>query len=124
MFIAANPERYLGETVGTGQCVDLVRQATGAPETSVWFYGPTVWGSGDTLPRGCAIATFDLDGQYGNHTDGRSHAALLLELTEAGLVVVDQWKGQPVHQRTIRFKGGQGPPCDDADTYSVIDAIA
>jgi hypothetical protein len=66
------------------------------------------------------IATFDPSGRYANATDGSSHAAILISATAAGLVVADQWVGQPVHTRTIRFKGGNGPACDDADRYYVV----
>lgn len=37
------------------------------------------------------------------------------------MTVWDQWKGQPVHQRSIRFRGGQGSASNDGDAYSVIE---
>jgi hypothetical protein len=38
-----------------------------------------------------------------------------------GLVVFDQWKGQPVHQRVIRSKhGAAGQKVNDADAYHVV----
>ena len=70
---------------------------------------------------GTLIATFDPDGLYGNHRDGRSHCAILYNVTAPGLVVLDQWVGRPAAMRTIRFKGGQGPAVDDGDAYAVIE---
>ena len=43
------------------------------------------------LRPGTAIATFDPDGRYGNHTDGRSHAAIYLGQDATGIRVIDQW---------------------------------
>jgi hypothetical protein len=54
------------------------------------------------------IATFDTSGQYGNHTDGRSHTAILLAEISAGLLVVDQWVWKRCQQRIIRWRGGTG----------------
>lgn len=70
--------------------------------------------------RGTAVATFDPDGRYGNHLDGRSHAAVLLAVNADGLLAADQWIGQVVHERVIRFRGGQGDPANDGDAYYVI----
>ena len=68
-----------------------------------------------------AIATFDPDGRYGNHTDGRSHAAIFMEQVDDGLLVWDQWHDQPVHQRVIRFRGGEGRWVNDGDRFFVIE---
>lgn len=38
---------------------------------------------------GTAIATFDPSGKYGNHTDGRSHAAIYLGQDATGIQVLD-----------------------------------
>jgi hypothetical protein len=74
------------------------------------------------LPANIAIATFDPDGTYGNHTDGQSHAAIFLADHGDSILVTDQWVGQPVHQRVIRYKGGSGDPANDADQYYVIES--
>jgi hypothetical protein len=29
--------------------------------------------------------------------------------------------GQPVHERLIRFKGGEGLACDDADRFHIVE---
>jgi hypothetical protein len=72
-------------------------------------------------PQSVAIATFDPNGRYGNHTDGRSHAAILIATQSDGLRAIDQWVGQPVHNRLIRFKDGEGDPVNDGDAYYVIE---
>jgi hypothetical protein len=118
-FIAHNHEDLIGQVIGTGHCVPMVREATGAPHTSEWRRGSLV--KGLKLARGTAIATFDPSGTYGNHTDGRSHCAILEAETDAGLEVIDQWQGRPTGRRVIRFKRGTGQPCDDADQYHVIE---
>lgn len=117
-FVSTTHDKYTGAVVGNGHCVAYVREVTGAPHTSQWRRGEKV--RGGALPSGTAIATFDANGRYANATDGSSHAAILISATDAGLVVMDQWQGQPVHQRTIRPKGGAGPACDDADRYHVV----
>jgi hypothetical protein len=120
-FVAPPVTHYLGTVVGNGHCVAYVREAAGCPHTSMWFAGDLVRG-GNYQP-GTAIATFDKKtGLYGNHTDGRSHAAILVEEKPDGLMVTDQWKLHAVAQRLIRFKGGKGKPCDDGDQYRVIEA--
>ena len=115
---AVGTEAYNGRVVGNGHCVAFVRQVAGAPHTSQWRRGDHVRSS--PPPAGTAIATFDPDGTYGNHTDGRSHTAILLEVRSDGLFVRDQWVGRPVATRLIRFRGGQGDPVNDGDAYYTI----
>lgn len=121
-FIDHEPQLHAGKAMGNGHCVALL-QLGGAkvPHTSRWRPGGDVLGNYDLVP-GTAIATFDSDGRYGNHTDGRSHAALFLRHDQAGFWVVDQWVGHPVAPRLIRDKQGQGLACDDASRYDVIEA--
>ena len=121
MWKAEHPEAYAGQVIGNGHCVAFVRQASFAPHTSEWRRGPLVrtWARTDDA-KGTAIATFDVNGRYGNHTDGRSHAAILVAVLPEGLQVWDQWTGRPVNQRVIRFRGGQGQAVDDGDAYHVI----
>ncbi len=115
----------IGSLVGSGQCVALVRECAGLPPTSSWRRG--AWVRDTKLEPGTCIATFDPDGRYGNHTDGRSHACILVEELHDGLRVVDQWykqyKPQHVHERVIRFKGGNIPHADDGDAYYTIEVI-
>ena len=116
-YIAQAPEAYLDQVVGNGQCVAYVQKAANAPHTSHWQQGTRAKGE-TSLKRGIAIATFDPNGRYGNHTDGRSHAAIYLSQNEHGLMVIDQWVGQPVHQRLIRFGGAT--PVNDGNKFYVI----
>jgi hypothetical protein len=78
VYVADNPRQWISsKQVGNGECVALVQRATGAPTTDKWQAGALVQGN-TSLPPGTAIAVFDADGKYGNHTDNTSHAALLL----------------------------------------------
>lgn len=120
-YVSTNYQRYVGgKPVGTGHCVALVRESCGAPQTAEWKRGELVK---DALcETGTAIATFDDNGKYGNHTDGRSHAAILIALDTNGLRVVDQWLGQPPHERLINFRGGNtGMHVNDGDRFYVIE---
>jgi hypothetical protein len=116
-FIAKDPEGYHGKVVGTGQCVAFVEKCAGCPPSSSWKKGADVKGS--EIPIGTAIATF-IDGEYLNLPHG-NHAAIYIEQDEHGITVWDQWTGQPVHKRVIRFKGID---CQDrsnnGDCFSVI----
>jgi hypothetical protein len=120
-FVASRPGGWAGQVVGNGHCVAFVRAAAGLPHTSHWRRGDKLHG-GDrsSWPPGLIIATFDPDGAYGNHTDGRSHTAVLIEVKSDGLLVWDQWVGHPVASRLIRFKGYLGLACDDGDRYHVV----
>ena len=118
MCIAPDPESYMSQAVGNGQCVSLVKEAAKAPASSEWSEGPKVKGN-TKLKSGTAIATFQ-DGKYWNKTDGSSHAALYMSQDDTGIYVVDQWKGQPTHARRIRFRGGAVAPHNDGDAYSTV----
>lgn len=118
-YTAKFPEQYAGTVVANGQCVRYVQVCANVPHTSRWSPGPQV--RDNDVAEGTAIATFDPDGTYGNHTDGRSHAAILINQVEDGLLVWDQWVGHPVAQRVIRFRGGAGRRVNDGDQFSVIE---
>ena len=74
------------------------------------------------IPRGTAIAKFEADGTYTNKSG--SHAAIYLSQDETGIRVYNQWRGQPVHKRLIRFEGGagskQGRKSNDGKRFAVI----
>lgn len=129
--IAANPKRFLGQSVGNGQCVAFARAAALLPHTSVW--SRSEWVPDATLVVGTAIATFDPAGRYINDTNGRSHAAIYIGQTASGIIVLDQWvstiKGsdgkiehlvQPVHERTILFRNTT-KMVNDGRNYYVIE---
>lgn len=111
-------------SVPNGQCVAFVEKAAATPRTAGWTRGAKVAGNAALAP-GTAIATFDPAGTYGNHTDGRSHAAIYVSQAPNGIVVYDQWLGQPVHQRTIRFPDPADPPkpVNDATQFYVIEPL-
>jgi len=120
-YICPNPAIYSGKVIDTGQCVAFVEAAAGAPTTPSWRSGAKVQGN-LTIPPGTAIAIFDATGLYGNHTNGTSHAAIYMGQSSSGLFVWDQWKGQPVHQRVIRFKSpGDGMKVDNGIYFNVIE---
>ena len=118
-WVARDPSSYAGQSVGNGQCVAYVEAAAETPTTASWKQGELV--KGGDVPSGTAIATFDPNGTYGNHTDGRSHAAIFVSQQDAGLLVWDQWVGHPVSQRVIHFRAGQGEPVNDGDQFHVIE---
>jgi hypothetical protein len=130
-YIAPNPKKYLGTSVGNGQCVAFARAAAAIAQTSTWRKGAMVRGA--TLSPGTAIATFNADGKYENDISGRSHAAIYLGQSAAGIQVLDQWVerikmpdgtvkvlAKPVHQRTIRFQEN-AKPVNDGRNYYVIE---
>jgi len=121
-YVARNPQAYSGKVVTTGQCVAFAQAASGAPNTSVWKQGKLVKGE-PAIAAGTVIATFDASGKYTNSTDGTSHAAIYLEQDTKGILVWDQWVGQPVHQRWIRFQGGAPgvKPVNDGDAFYVVE---
>ena len=101
--VATNYSQYLGQYVGTGQCVALV-QATDSSVglTATWAQGAAVQGN-TSLQPGTAIATFGANGTYTNSMDGSSHAAIYLGQNAQGIQVEDQWSGHPASLRTIAW---------------------
>ncbi|CAF4948798.1 unnamed protein product, partial [Rotaria sp. Silwood1] len=67
---------------------------------------------GTNLAYGTAIATFP-NGYY------LGHAAIYTGQNIQGIQVWDQWRGQPVHQRTI-YWNGQGTS-NNGNSFDVID---
>lgn len=58
------------------------------------------------IARASAIATFEADGTYTNESG--THAAIYLHQDDRGICVYDQWHGQPMRKRLIRFERGKG----------------
>jgi hypothetical protein len=108
--------------VGNGHCVPFVQMVAGLPRTAEWSPGPWVKGNRQ-IPPGTPIATFEPDGTYRSRTG--SHAAIYVGQDSKGLWVYDQWQGQPVHKRLIRFAGGlgkaNGSKSNDGTKYRVIE---
>jgi len=120
-YLAARPEAFEGRVVGAGHCVDFVKAAAGVPRTAEWRRGAAVRGNRH-LRRGTAIATFEADGTYTSRSG--NHAAIYLDQDATGIWVYDQWRGQPVHKRLIRFEGGRGSgrgsKSNDGKRFAVI----
>jgi hypothetical protein len=121
-YIAARPEAFEGRVIGAGYCVDFVKAAAGLPRTAAWEEGPQVRGN-PRIARGTAIATFESDGSY--TSESGNHAAIYLSQDDRGIWVYDQWQGQPVHKRLIRFEGGSGAKwgskSNDGRRFAVIE---
>jgi hypothetical protein len=103
---------------GNHECVEFVRQTTGAPSTHNWRPGKLVKGAAD-IPAGTAIATF-------KGSSYSSHAAIYLRQDDIGIWVLDQWNKQgKVARRHIRFpRGEEKSPVreqNNGDVYYVID---
>jgi hypothetical protein len=129
VYVGANPGQWIGQKqVGDGERVALVEKATGAPRSTYWRGGALV--KGDTqLAPGTAIAVFDSDGRYGNHTDETSHAAIYLRQDANGIYVIDQWnirvngkvgRRQAPHERLIPFNPSKRAAVDHGELYHVI----
>lgn len=125
-YIAKNPEAYEGQVVGDGhykgQCAVFVQVAAGAPSTLLWKQGELVKGK-IVVPKGTAIATFGADGKYTNRADGNAHGAIFIQQDTVGIEVWDQWVGQPVHKRWIRFQNGAAgvTHVNDGDYFYIVE---
>ena len=121
-YIATRPEAFEGKVIGAGYCVDFVKAAAGVPLTAAWQEGATVRGN-PHIVRGTAIATFEADRSY--TSESGNHAAIYLSQDDDGIWVYDQWRGQPVHKRLIRFEGGSGSKwgskSNDGKRFAVIE---
>lgn len=108
---------------GNAECVEFIRQTTGAPHTSVWVPGLKLSEARPgEIARGTVIATFDSNKRYPKDALGK-HAAIYLEHNDVRMVVLDQWKAlDRVQKREIKFKQGKGVRrSNNADTFWVIE---
>ena len=122
-YVSSRPEVFESQValLGNGECVQLVQAAAAVPVTSLWRKGPRVRGN-RAIPTGTAIATFNEAGMYANMAFG-NHAAIFLQETRAGLIVVDQWRLKTPAtpwRRILRFRNGEGSVVNDGDQYFVI----
>jgi len=121
-YVATRAEAFEGRVVGTGHCVELVQASAGAPRTVAWRAGAEVRGN-PNISRGTAIATFEADGTYTSASG--NHAAIYLDQDDRGIWVYDQWQGQPVHKRLVRFEAGRGgkwgSKSNDGRRFAVIE---
>ena len=121
-FVASGFTQYLGQSVGSGQCVALVQASDRSVGlTATWTQGAAVQGN-TSLQPGTAIATFNANGQYANATDGSSHAAIYLGQNAQGIQVEDQWVGQPAHIHTISWTnlGNSTAAANNGSQYYVV----
>jgi len=119
-FVASNFSQYLGQSVGSGQCVALVQAADPSVGlTATWTQGAAVHGN-TSLQPGTAIATFNANGQYANATNGSSHAAIYLGQNAQGIQVEDQWSNQPASIRTIPWNNPTGTAANTGSSFYVI----
>lgn len=127
-YVYADVEKLEGEPlVGSHHCVPLVQHYAKAPQAALWTQGELVKTATD-LAKGTAIATF-VDGVYPNNKTG-NHAALFISKDNAGIKVMDQWKGDPnkpkISSRVIRYKGAKDgklvePLSNNGDAFYVIE---
>jgi hypothetical protein len=115
----SKPDTFVNDK-GNHECVEFVRQSTGAPSSRSWRPGRQVKGAKD-IPLGAAIATFS-NGRYS------THAAIYLGQDDTGIWVLDQWNKQGmVAKRRIKFPTGKETkpiyPSNDADLFYVIDTV-
>jgi len=97
--VAQDYSSYIGQSVGSGECVALVQATSNVGLTSTWSPGVQVQGNTD-IAAGTVIATFGADGTYTN-TSGQSHAAIYLGQDSTGIYVEDQWANHPASTRII-----------------------
>jgi hypothetical protein len=109
---------------GQQECVVLVQKMLpGINQTKTWRPGASIRAAGDPpLQPGTAIATFR-DGKYTNKSG--YHAAIFLgygkdKWGRDGIVVYDQWRGQPAQRRVIAFNPGAASASNNAGAFSVI----
>jgi hypothetical protein len=96
-------ENLVGKVEGTGQCVALVQKFSGLGATATWKPGQTVK-AGDLLVAAPA-ATF-VKGVYPNQPSG-NHAVVVLDKTDKGILVFDQYKGRS-RRPPPQLPGGAG----------------
>lgn len=111
-------------TVGTKQCVALVREYAKAPSAATWREGKVVKGN-ISLAKGTVIATF-INGRYRNLPFG-NHAAFYVRQDAIGIWVVDQWStSKTIQARRLAFKGRDKKgefidPSNNGDAFSVVE---
>lgn len=111
---------YIGRSVGSGQCVALVRAAQPAlGPASTWTAGAPVQGN-FALQPGTPIATFTPSSHYANALDGSSHAALYLGQDAKGIQVLDQWAGSAAAVRTIPWNNPGAAAANTGSAFRVV----
>ena len=128
-YVLSNADAYKGRAFanskGNTECVELIKQAAGAPASALWREGIKIKklaaGEQDTVARGTAIATF-VQGKYPQTGNTGMHAAIYLGQNADGIIVLDQWRAQgKVLQRTIPWTPRKSGLSNDGSAFSVIE---
>jgi hypothetical protein len=118
MWVIKDFERLKDKVVGSGQCPGIVQSHGGLPFVRLWFAGPKVKGT-PAIPYGTAVATF-VDGKYPNWKHG-NHVAIYIDQDPVkGVLVFDQWTGQPAGYRWMEFGDGVTDRSNDGAALSII----
>ncbi|KAI9561702.1 hypothetical protein GHT06_012662 [Daphnia sinensis] len=123
----SNPSAYKGRVVadpwGTyrGECVSFYKTCSGDHRpTTQWRRGTRVKNA--NIPVGTGIASFTNGNRYVGSNCNRpnpcGHVAIYVGQNSQGIQVWDQWRGQPVHYRTLYF--GRGSSSNNGDHFYVI----
>ncbi len=113
-------EKFLGQSVGSGQCPAIVQLYGGLPLVRHWRAGPKVRGN-TMIPYGTAIATF-VDGKYPNWAHG-NHTAIYLEQDDKwGVHVFEQFSGHVAQKRWLPYldEKGEKNRSNNGAAFSVI----
>lgn len=107
---------------GNTECVEFVRQSTGAPQTILWKKGIAIFGATlSSINRGTVIATFSDTGKYPIDGNGK-HAAIYLSHDSLGIRVLDQWNKQgEVLERVIYFSKPSIPRSNAGKAFYVVE---
>jgi hypothetical protein len=120
MWIVEDFEKLMDDPVGSGQCPGIVQSFGGCPLVEFWFEGPKVRGN-HAIPYGTVVATF-VDGKYPNWDHGNHVAIYITQDATKGVLVFDQWKGQPAQYRWMKFKDNAGV-IDRSDNGSALSIV-
>jgi hypothetical protein len=106
MWVIKDFDKLRDTVVGSGKCPGIVQSHGGLPLVRFWFEGPKVRGT-PAIPYGTAVATF-VDGKYPNWEHG-NHVAIYIDQDPVkGVLVFDQWTGQPAGYRWMKYKDEAG----------------
>ncbi|CAL6017042.1 Conserved_hypothetical protein [Hexamita inflata] len=112
-----------GEWYGTEshECVALVKPWIPGKSTKQWKRGAQVKGNYG-IEEGTCIASFAYSPSKGYFYDGAigGHAAVYVSQNSQSIIVYDQWRTQPCHERPIYFKG-DGSKQNDGNEFYVIE---
>ncbi|MGH6928399.1 MAG: BPSL0067 family protein [Dongiaceae bacterium] len=118
MWVIKDFDKLEGKVVGSGKCPGIVQSHGGLPLVKAWFEGPKVRGLSVT-PYGTAVATF-VNGRYPNWETG-NHVAIYIDQHPAkGVLVFDQWTGEPAGYRWMKFGDGVSDRSNDGAALSII----